>query len=92
MNSDSYGIASRASGSDWGIRDRAGKKSLSSLTGWPWDMPLAAVGKPYKLPEWNAVCGDFLTSKTTFCSPKKRCDLARDCLREFDLNGRATCE
>jgi hypothetical protein len=50
MNSDSYGIASRAKGSDHEIRNLASMTPVGSITEIRWEEPPAAVGRPYKLP------------------------------------------
>jgi hypothetical protein len=60
MKIEFYGIASRAKGSDHDMRNLASTTPLGSITKIPWEEPLAAVGKPYKLPAWSAVSGDLL--------------------------------
>jgi len=56
MNADSYGIASRAKGSDDTMQIRASMTSLGPTTEHPLEEPSATVGKPYKLVGWSAVC------------------------------------
>jgi len=60
---DCYGIASRAKGSEHDMRNLASTTPVGSITKIPWEEPLAAVGKPYKLPGWSTVSGDLLVPK-----------------------------
>src|SRR5258707_5158771 len=92
MKSDSYGIASRAKGSDHGMRERASMTRAGSITKRPGKERLAEVGKPYKLPGWSTLCGNLLALKRTLFSPENLSDSAWDCLRLFDWNRRTMHE
>src|SRR5579872_3556479 len=86
MNSDSYGIASRAKGSDCRTRERTSRIRLGSITERACEQPLATVGKPYKLPDWSALCEDFLAPSRTLCGSRNRADSTWGWLRLFDSN------
>src|ERR1700735_2412270 len=86
MRSDSYGIASRAKGSDQGMRERTSTTPVDSVAKRPWEWPLATVGKPYKLPAWSTVSEDLLTLNRTLCGFRHRADSAWGGRRLFDSN------
>jgi hypothetical protein len=48
--------------------------------------PLATVGKPYKLPEWSADCGDFLAPNRALCGSRNSVDSTWGWLRLFAWN------
>jgi hypothetical protein len=58
------------------MRERASTTRVGSIDKRLWEEPLAAVGKPYKLPGWSAVCAGVLTLKRTLCGPENRSDSA----------------
>jgi hypothetical protein len=74
------------------MRNRASTTPVGSITNIPWEEPLAAVGKPYKLPAWSTVCRNLLAPKWTLCASENRSDSAAYGLSLFDLNGRARYE
>jgi hypothetical protein len=74
------------------MRERASMTRGGSITRRPWEKPLAAVGKPYKLPSSSAVCGDLLALKRTLCDPENRSDSAWVRRMLCDLNKRMTYE
>jgi hypothetical protein len=78
MISDSYGIASRAKGSDLGMRERTSTIPVGSIAKRPCEGPLATVGKPYKLPAWSTVSEDLLTSNRTLSGSGTRADSSGD--------------
>ena len=78
MKSDSYGIASRAKGSDQGMRERVSPIPVGSIAKRPCEGPLATVGKPYKLPAWSTVSEDRLTPNRTLCRSETRADFTGD--------------
>ena len=58
------------------MRERRSMTRVGSITKRPGEERLAAVGKPYKLPGWSALCGDLLMLKRTLCESGNRCDSA----------------
>jgi hypothetical protein len=78
MISDAYGIASRANGSDRGMRERASTMPVGSIAKRSWVGLLATVGRPYKLPPWSTVWEDLLTSNPTLCGSEIRADSSGD--------------
>jgi hypothetical protein len=45
------------------LRGDSLRTPVGSITKIPWEEPLAAVGKPYKLSAWSTVSGDLLAPK-----------------------------
>jgi len=80
------GIISRAKGSDHAMQKRASMTWVGTITKCPAEKPLATVGKPYKLPDWSAVCRDFLMPNRTLCGFRHRADSAWGGRRLFDSN------
>jgi hypothetical protein len=74
------------------MRERASMTRVGSITGRRWKEPLAAVGKPYKLPAWSTVCGDLLAVKRTLSRLENRSDSTGDCLSRCDSNRRTRYE
>ena len=74
------------------MRDRAGKKYFDLGTDWFSQVPLAAVGKPYKLPGWSTACECFLALNIRLCELEHCSNSAWDCLSLFDLNRRTPRE
>ena len=70
------------------MRKRPSMTRVGSIAKRPWEEPLAAVGKPYKLPGWSTVCGDLRALNGTLCDLENRSDSTWDCLSLFDLNRR----
>jgi|HubBroStandDraft_1064217.scaffolds.fasta_scaffold02619_6 hypothetical protein len=68
------------------MRERAGRTRAGLIPERSGEEPLATVGKPYKLPDWSAVCGDFLAPSRTLCGSRNRADSKWGWLRLFDSN------
>lgn len=60
------------------MRERVSMTPVRSITKRNCEEPLATVGKPYKLPGWSTVPGDFLTLNRTLCGSETGADSTRD--------------
>jgi hypothetical protein len=58
------------------MREGASMTPGGAISQRSWEKPLAAVGKPYKLPCWSAVCGDLLALERVLWGPENRSDSA----------------
>ena len=74
------------------MRQRASMTRVGSIRERPSKKPLAAVGKPYKLRGWSAVCENLLALKRTLCCPENRLDSGWNCLTLFARNRRTRHE
>jgi hypothetical protein len=66
------------------MQKRASMTWVAAITKCPSEDPLATVGKPYKLPDRRAVCGEFLVPNKTLCGFRNRADSTWGGRRLFD--------